>query len=1848
MSINPKGYLGALPCESLLTDAILYGAGTLAVAGCAVAAYQSGGWVSVLLAGLLGLLSGELLKYKFTGYPLTFAEALQDILIPGLFAASGKAGIQIWQVPGAWGDLFILTELGSALACVIYLSALLYGLSANREHMKSLAGGAFLLVPYLFNGLLLLDAPWLLERIGRAAIPFIQVQAGISHVLGKIVVLGLFNEAVASGISVLIARRWICEGRVHVLLLGSAAAASLSPVIATWGSGGTVARLPGIIGIPATLGATMLSQAGLWSQTFLITGMFMDAFHARKPTGYWCTEHYCSGAAKGAVYSLVFMSIVHGVAIVIAIKGAASYIASHFFLASLIGCAAVFPLLKTIVETFDGSERFFRRVGQNYQDPIHYLRGATLGSFAGFGLASGLPGQGSFERFVFGVAAGAVGYAGVDFLWDALEMTRGKRLRFQSWRVYALAAALGGGVGGALAWYFDVAQIAVIEAKFLKYAILHYSDVGRPMEEYVIYPLCSKWGAMNLGNTEGGVKLLYNEALSGVINWSLAAPLFSINLMVLTALLQRRTAPLKELFTSRGVVDLVEQAVRVLRWGLWMAPIIYSFLRMSPDPTWYNQDGAIRTLVVTLKSWTLDAQGFRSFSLNLFLSMLVYDWFRILIWLDHMGLRVATLVNLSFVGADLLDEKAARAIGYSARTRCIPEGLRRFGTWAPLLIPFYLPRGAEWDYVWSRSEILSKNLTQTSWPSIVYVVGGFLIVAFLVPTVSCMRRLGPMRWRGISGRARPAPAEVPYEEKRYIIANGIYTVEVTADGRGYSRAFSAVRKGVEMDITRRPDDPLQMRGKFFYLVDRDKPDDSEESSWSIGRSPAGRLGADCRVSQPAPLSLLMTNVYGGISAEARLSLDASDPVEFWQVRLVNLEGRARRIHLISYQEFGLNNPDVYRRHPFLNTIHMETRFVRPMNAILAVNRLLKSAERDVTKRRMSRESAFHAVKEAPSDGITLLGYEDSRSDFIGKGTLREPDGLRRTRSPGDEGLIYTFDPIASLQLLVNLAPYGCADIAFLDGYGRDERCSLELIKRHLGLEMAGDPSTWAAFSRVRSLHEDRKGRKTDVDRRTGSRSFYEFSPDGTELHVDWNTSRPWGHLMANAAGYGTLVMNDGSIYSFMKNSQQNGLTPFDTDSVPSQIPGQVVYVLNLATGEMDSPTFIPFRRRDGICDVIWGRGYALFRKRRAAMEMEMKIFVLPDQPAEVRLLKIKNHGTEPLNCRVVPYAQIMLGGAPVDSAGKISVHWDHRLTALFFTNPHNDFHRGWAFVATSLPVETFETVRRKFLGGQDRDLVRPFMVEHGVPDSGQPDDGYRIASFVGTVTVQPGGESAVSMVFGQTETMEQGARIITALKDVASNEHAFERTKKWWSDFLSVLQCETNDPAFDRMVNGWLAYQTLVARIWGRFGPYQRSGGYGYRDQLQDVLPFLYLHPNVARSQILLHAAQQFREGDVLQWWHETWEGKTGIGLRGRASDPHLWLPYVVGHYVKATGDGSILDQDIPFLEGKPLSKRSEGRVLALRPSRDSGSLYVHCLRALDLSLKRTGPNGLPLLGMGDWNDSLDRVGFKGRGESVWLGFFLYDILITFVDLVATKEGEERRDYYKQKALRLRKALEAMWRGDRFVRAITDEGNEITRVNALVSGWAILSGATDFARGCLAMETALRALEKEKVVLLFTPPYAENYATYPGRLAEYPPGVRENGGQYSHGVSWLVDALLILSESAAKKGFVEMARHYRLKAVELWRKISPLSHLEADEMIIYGLPPHQQAADVYYGPGYEGRGGWSWYTGAAARMLYTAYHLLGLKMENGELVEPQDLYDPRGSLTLKRLLHKPSLKTGPI
>jgi cyclic beta-1,2-glucan synthetase len=459
---------------------------------------------------------------------------------------------------------------------------------------------------------------------------------------------------------------------------------------------------------------------------------------------------------------------------------------------------------------------------------------------------------------------------------------------------------------------------------------------------------------------------------------------------------------------------------------------------------------------------------------------------------------------------------------------------------------------------------------------------------------------------------------------------------------------------------------------------------------------------------------------------------------------------------------------------------------------------------------------------------------------------------------------------------------------------------------------------------------------------------------------------------------------------------------------------------------------------------------------------------------------------------------------------------------------------------------------------------------------------------------------------------------------------------------LSTLRVQTSNSGFDRLVNDWLPYQVFTSHLWGRLGPSQRSGGYGYRDQLQAALPLLFINPAIARSQILLHSAQQFfYGGDVLQWWHQSWEGKSGLGARNRASDPHLWLPYLVYHYIEATGDDSILDEEVPFLERRRIPRDREGVMFAPRQSPDSAKLYVHCIKAINLTLERMGGHGLPLLGTGDWNDGLSLVGSRGRGESVWLGFFLYDIISHFSAFIGRREGEARQKYYLDRAAQLRRALDAMWRDGRYVRAITDTGEEMTFADALNAAWPAISGAADFDRAAAAVHHGLRELEKEHLVLLLSPPFTEHSRPYPGKIADYPPGVRENGGQYSHGTSWLVDALAQLAaRAAAGEQAPWRAAHYRARALAVWSKISPLAHTEPETIQRYGLPPHQQPADIYYGYGYEGRGGWSWYTGAAARMLFAAYQILGLTMKNGELVIPDDLFTAQGSLQVQRLIYK--------
>ncbi len=1754
--------------------------------------------------------------------------ALQAALSLVLLAVSIDPAATLWQTPAQWRDVFALTPIGAASAALVLLVAILWAAARSRRALSLPAALAVLALPYLFGVLLLLASSTLMQALGDMASGD-ALPPPLATALGRALILVAFNEIVLLGIGLVMDRRVTRGLRLHAVAVVGAAFAAVTPLIADVGSTAALAEWPVAARLVPVISAAALSQAGLWALTFFLTGLMLDALRGRRPTEQFSAAHWRAGLLRGFIYGGVFMLVVHLAAWMLAQASLVALLVAHPLVGAAILGAIVFPLAKTILESFDGSAPFFSRLIAAVVDPRNYLRGAVAGSLLGALLVQGLPTLSGGPRFLCGFVVGAAAYAGADLVWDFGALLLRKRRSLHSWRVYWLGAVLGGFVGGALTWYFDAPQLAAVITKFWSYAAVNLAAAGKAPADYVVYPLFSKWGAVNLGATVGGVRLFYAESLSGVINWSLAAPLFGINLVFLTALFQRSLTPLRELFSGAGASAMVEQTVRVLRWGLWMAPIIYTFLRLAPEPTWYNQDGALRTFAATVLSWSLSPADFRTWSLTVFLGILAYDWLRVLVWFDHMGLRVATLVNLSFVGGDALDEKAARYIGHASRTRCIPEGIRRFLTWAPLLIPFFLPRGADWDAVWAQAAIL-RDAGGATLPAVVVLVYGYRAAALVASAVAISWIVSA--WRRRAGSlATIAPPRV------MTISNGLVSAELHPDGRGYSRVLSTVRDGYVLDLTRRPDDPLQMRGKFFYLREVDEAGQPQGPLWSLAREPLQIAGPDYAVTNPTPTSLRIVNSHAGVRVQADVSLDDGKPVERWRIRLQNLQSAPRRIELVSFQELALSGVDAYRRSPPFAAIHVGTWFIRPLNAIVYRNRLLRDDENQFRLQRMSREVGYHCVKlippphagEGQGGGVSkLVAYEDSRSWFLGAGTPRTPQALdgRDMRAPEDEGRLYSFDPAASLKLHVDLAASGSVEIEFIDGYATSMPQAMEDIAAHVAVSRVSAEALAATVSQTRRLH---------VPEVTALP--FRFSDDGAELHLSAATPRPWAHLLANPVGHGAIVSNEGEVFSFAGNAQQNALTPFNLDTVAAQMPGQAIYVCDLATREIDTVGLAPHRRPDAEHAATYGRGYATLRCKRGDLELEQTVFVPIDKPVEIKLLRIRNHGAAPRRLRVVPYAQIVLGEVPVDTRGRIQVVVDDDV--LFFSNPANDFRKGCAFAATSLDVEAQETSRARFVGS-GRDLANPHFVAIGTADGQQADDGCVIAAFAGTVEIAAGSDVRVVFLLGQAPDAAQARKIVEACRDPALAQRALIQVQHWWDDQLSIMRVETNRPEFDRLVNDWLPYQLLCARLWGRAGPSQRSGAFGFRDQLQDVLPLLFTRPELVREQILLHAAQQFVDGDVVKWWHPSWDGRTGIAVRTMASDPQLWLPYLVIQYVRATGDAAVLDVRAPFLEGRAVPRGQEGIMFVPRASREDGTVYEHCRRAIEWSLARLGAHGIPLLGSGDWNDGLDVAGIAGRGESGWLGFFLHDVLLGFAPLAEKREGATAQQRYADAASKLRTALDGLRRGDAYVRAFTDEGEEMLSPSALMAAWPVLSGAVDLQRGLTVLEAALRELEKDARVLLDKSASDENTRPYPGRVADYPPGVRENGGQYSHGVSWIVDAFLRCAELARAADDQDLVRHCRARAAEIWVKISPLSKTSLEQLGMYGLPPHQQPADVYDGPGYEGKGGWSWYTGAAARMLSAAYGLLGLSMENGEFKLASDAFRPRGAIQLQRVTYR--------
>ncbi len=1792
----------------------LVGAGLLATATFEAA----GGRGSAALAGALAALAIYLLEPGRRLKPRSFgaqgARAAADFFAVGAFALLCDPAAVLWRAPSSLSDTFLLTPAGAATASLLYMGG---AIVLKGRSPLAVRGGLFIL-PFLFSLLVALGSPAAAE-LGKAALLGFSAPEFVNMSVGRSVVLFLLNEAVVVGAPLMLGRFLPREWRPHGVLFGAAAFAAFTPYIASAASSYFAPHLPAPLAQVAAVLTAAVAQAGLWGETYLVTQSLAGLLRGSASLSAIVFGDWRNGAEKGFVYGLAFMGLLLAVQLVIGFAPAVAVIQAAGPLSAAILGALLFPLARAIVESTDTTPPFFGRLEEAYARRSNFGRGLVAGVAVWLAFQLGLPGAAGFDRFLFGAGAGLIAFAGVDAAIDAYELRQGRRQHLRSWRVYVLGALLGGLVAGAIAWYLDRGQINVIVSKFFAYVSLDYSADGRPVNPYVIRPLFSKWGATDLGLADGGVRVFYDESLSGVIQWVFAAPLFSINMFFLTALMQKSLRPLRQLASFEGLDLLVENAVRVLRWGLWMAPVIYSFLKAAPDPTWYNQDGLVRTAVASWMYTILPDNEFRNWSLDIFTALLAFDGLRILIWFDHMGLRVATLVNLSFIGGDMLDEKAARFVGKAQVSRAIPEGIRRFGTWAPLLLPFYIPRGAEWDKAWTAAEQMSH------WPppSYTYLISGYLAyagalaLALVVFLLAQLARAGQIVLPGVTGPGG-APGSKPLR-----LANGLMTSEWFEDGQGAMCIEGVARGGPPIDLTRRPTDHAHPRGRFMFLREGDGP------LWSLGQA-ATCMEVKAALASEGENCLFFSCGQQGFDLEAKVVLVSTEAVEATRLRIVNREQRARKITLATLREWVLNETGVEQRDAAYNAIHIGTWFVKSLGAVFAQNRLLKGGARKPSDRRLSPELGFHAVGAAPGTTIRLVGYEDVKSRFYGLGPTNAPDSLlglgQPPRAPGDEGLLYGFEPCASLNIEIDVPAGGAAEIIILDGWARNMGVATETVARHLGMAPVAPEILNRALSRRRSL----------LAPPTPAQHRFAFAPDGRSLTTTPGAPRPFSHVIANALGVGAVLTSDGDIFSFSGNSRLNSFTPFRMGEGRMAPTGQTIFVYDLARQTVFSATFAPLRRRDGVYDVSFAPGVAIFRSERDGLELELTVFVAKSEPIEFNLLRIRNKADHERLLQITPMLEIVLDETPNDSLGAIETAAEDSVKALYFRNPRNDFVKGWAFVSTSLNAEFAETSRRRFLGHEARNPALPYMVEHGHPDAGAPAHERKVAAFSGSIDVKAGGEALVVVAHGQTGSLGDAKRLAALAREPDYAKNALAESRADWDALTSVLRVKTNQPEFDRLVNDWLPYQLLASRLWGRTGPAQRSGATGYRDQLQDVIPLIHLAPERARAQILLHAAHQFFEGDAVKWWHNAPNGGTGLGDRTHASDPHLWLPYVTARYVKGTGDLSVLDCVEPFLEAPPVPKGQEGQATVPLTSRDKDTLLGHCARAIDYTLQRFGAHGLPLMGTGDWDDGMDRVGALGRGESVWMGFFVHGILLDIAPLFEKTGDDKRALRYREAADKLRAALEQCWRGDRYVRAFADDGGEIAPMSAMTASWPVLSGAATAARGRETIDKALAVLARPDRILLVSPAYTEHSSPYPGRSADYPPGVRENGGQYSHGVSWFVDALAKLGAEAFAQGDGEAARDLFAKAWRSWFAISPLSKFATPAAAdIYGLPPHQQPADVYEGEGYAGRGGWAWYTGSAARMISAAYALLGLDLENGELKLRSDAFEPKGDLRLE-------------
>jgi cyclic beta-1,2-glucan synthetase len=725
-----------------------------------------------------------------------------------------------------------------------------------------------------------------------------------------------------------------------------------------------------------------------------------------------------------------------------------------------------------------------------------------------------------------------------------------------------------------------------------------------------------------------------------------------------------------------------------------------------------------------------------------------------------------------------------------------------------------------------------------------------------------------------------------------------------------------------------------------------------------------------------------------------------------------------------------------------------------------------------------------------------------------------------------------------------------------------------------------------------------------------------FSPDGREyiiyLGPGMNSPAPWGNVIANP-GFGTIVSEIGAGFTWQGNSQRNRLTQWSNDPVMDPSP-EAIFLRDEDTGSYWTPTASPVREETAY-RARHGAGYTVFEHNSHGIEQELTVFVPLDdkggEPIKLQKMVLRNASSRLRRLSLTYYAELTMGESRESSQMHIVTAWDDEAQAMLIRNRyHPEYGDRVAFAALSAVATSYTGDRTAFIG-RNRTLGNPAAMDR-IRLAGRSGAGLDPCVAIQVMLkLAPGERVEVACMLGQAESTGKVHSLVSKFRDLHAVEAALRETKAWWDTHLEMIQVHTPELAADIMINRWLQYQSLSSRIWGRTGFYQSGGAFGFRDQLQDVMALLHAHPGLARGHILLAASRQFREGDVQHWWHPP----SGAGIRSCISDDLLWLPYVVAQYIRVTADASILDELVPFIDAPLLTDTQVESFQLPSITVQKATLFEHCQRALAHS-QRFGVHGLPLMGTGDWNDAMNLVGVQGKGESVWLAWFMIDVLKGMVELSAVAGlSELGQSYEKERSALIEHVENFAWDGEWYVRATFDDGtilgaseNSEAQIDSLPQSWAALSGAGDKERTEKALESAWKHLvhEEEKLVQLFNPPFDTSIPS-PGYIKGYPPGVRENGGQYTHAAIWLAMAMARQGDGT--------------RAVKILRMLNPIEHSHDPEAVWrYGVEPYVVVADIYRLPGRIGQGGWSWYTGSAAWM-YRAWveEILGLKIRGGTM-----------------------------